>query len=191
MDLNSAIKTRKSVRRFLDRKPDWRKVVKAIDAARFAPAAGNQFALKFVFVRDKDKVKKLAEASQQSFVKQAPFAVVVVSDNAKLERSYGEHGEKYTRQQAGAAIENFLLALNAQKLATCWIGAFVEEQVKRVLEIPDSDNLTIEAIFPVGMETRAAAGRVKSKPDLENILYFDKWKNKYMEPQVKIGMENA
>jgi nitroreductase len=187
MQVKEAIETRKSVKRFMDKKPDWRKIIKAIDAVRFAPAAGNQFALKFILVKDKDKINKLANASQQDFVKQAHFVVVVVSDNSILKRSYPEKGEKYTRQQAGAAIENFLLALNDQNLATCWVGAFVDEQVKRILEIPETEDLVVEAFFPIGKETKAMTeGKGKLKPDLENILYFDKWKNKYMEPKTRV-----
>ena len=191
MQLANAIKTRKSVRRFLDKKPDWRKIIRAIDMARFAPAAGNQFASKFILIKDKNKINELAEAAQQGFIRQAHFVVAVVSDDSKLKRSYDKRGEKYTRQQAGAAIENFLLALNDLGLATCWVGAFVDSQVKRTLEIPDE--MTVEAIFPIGKETKAilVPHRQKTKPDLENILYFDKWKNKYMKPLAMVGTKNA
>lgn len=191
MQLANAIKTRKSVRRFLDKKPDWRKIIRAIDMARFAPAAGNQFASKFILIKDKNKINELAEAAQQGFIRQAHFVVAVVSDDSKLKRSYDKRGEKYTRQQAGAAIENFLLALNDLGLATCWVGAFVDSQVKRILEIPAE--LTVEAIFPIGKETKAilVPHKQKTKPDLENILYFDKWKNKYMKPLAMVRTKNA
>ena len=188
MQLKDAIQTRKSVKKFLDKKPNWRKIIKAIDMTRFAPAAGNQFALKFILVKDKEKIKQLAEASQQGFINQAHFVVVAVSNNYKLERSYGARGEIYTRQQAGAAIENFLLSLNEQKLATTWVGHFVEEQVKRALEIPDTNEFTVEAIFPIGQETKSMEQRQERlRPELENILYFDKWDNKYMKPRVKVS----
>ena len=192
MQLKDAIQTRKSVRKFIDKKPNWRKIIKAIDAARFAPSAGNQFAMKFILVKEKEKIMQLAEAAQQGFIKQAHFVVVAISNNSKLERSYGKDGEKYTRQQAGAAIENFLLALNEQKLATSWVGAFVEEQVKRTLEIPDTNEFTVEAIFPIGQETKAMdQGQDKPKPDLENLLYFDKWENKVMKPKTRVRAEDA
>jgi len=192
MQLKEAIKTRKSVKKFMDKKPNWRKIIKAIDAARFAPSAGNQFSLKFILVQDKEKIAQLAEAAQQGFIKQAHFVVVAVSNNSILERSYGERGEMYTRQQAGAAIENFLLALNEQKLSTTWVGAFVEEQVKRVLAIPDTNEFTVEALFPIGKETKSMAqGQEKPKPDLENLLYFDMWMNNYMKPKTRVRAEDA
>ena len=41
MDLDKAIKKRQSVRSFKDKKPDWRDILSAIEAATHAPLAGN------------------------------------------------------------------------------------------------------------------------------------------------------
>jgi len=187
MDLKTAIKERKSVRRYLDKKPNWRKVIRAIDAARYAPSAGGQFALKFILVSDEKKIAKLAEAAQQDFVGTAKYVVVAVSDDSKLVRSYGDKGIRFASQQAGAAIENFLLALTEQGLVTTWVGYFYDGQVKDVLDIPD--DLSVEAIFPIGKETKIKTSR-KVKTDLENVLYFDKWKNKKMTPETRVSIEN-
>jgi len=79
MQLKDAIKKRRSVRRYLGKKPDWRRVIRAIDAARYAPSAGGQFALKFILVSDEKKIGKLAEASQQDFVGTAKYVVSMLS----------------------------------------------------------------------------------------------------------------
>ncbi len=188
MQLQDAIKKRKSVRRYFDKKPDWRKIIRAIDMARFAPSAGNQFALKFILDSDKKKITKLSEATQQDFVGTAKYVVVAVSDDSKLVRSYGDRGVRYASQQAGAAIENFLLALTEQNLVTTWAGYFYDEQVKDILGIPE--NLSVEGIFPMGKETKIKTPE-KPKMDLENILYFDKWKNKNMTLHTKVSMEGV
>ncbi len=186
MKLRDAIESRASVRKFHHKKPDWRKVIRAIDAARFAPSAGNQFVMRFIMVSDEKKIKEIAEATQQPFVGTAQFIVVAVSDDSKLVRSYGDAGVRYAAQQAGAAIQNFLLALVDEKLVTTWIGHFYEEQVQRTLDIPE--NLKIEAVFPIGRETKIATHE-KMKMKLEQVLYFDKWGNKLMTPRKKISRE--
>ena len=186
MQLKDAIEKRKSVRRFHSKKPDWRKIIRAIDAARFAPSADGLFVMKFILVSDEDKIAKLAEASQQDFVGTVKYIVVAVSDDGKLERSFGERGKNYALVQSGAAIENFLLALTELKLATTWVGHFYEEQIKEVLEI--SDKMRVAAIFPIGIET-AIAARENRKPKLENVIYFDKWGNKKMGGQTKISVD--
>ena len=187
MQLQDAIKKRQSIRKYLSKKPDWRKILRAIDMARFAPSAGGMFFMKFILVSDSRKVAEISEATAQSFVGNAHYIVVAVSDDSKLARSYGERGKRFSSQQAGAAIENFLLALVEEGLVTTWVGYFDEDRVRRVLGIPDG--LVVEAIFPIGLETKIRT-KYKAKMPLENIIYFDKWGNKKMEPQTRVSVES-
>ena len=90
MNLDKAIESRKSVRKFIQKKPDWRDIIECIDAARHAPMAGNNFTLKFIVVDDKDKIQRLSEASQQSFISQAHYVVVVCSDISRTSNAYEE-----------------------------------------------------------------------------------------------------
>lgn len=175
MDLDKAIKTRHSVRRFKEKKPDWRAIMKAIESAIHAPLAGNIQTLKVIVVSDEDKIQKLAQAAQQDFIASAHYVVVICSEDAKAVRSYDERGKKYCRQQAGAAIQNFLLKITELGLGTCWIGAFSDESVRNILQIPD--NVEIEAMFPIGYEMGKAKQRLK--PELDETLYFEHWKQCY------------
>ena len=121
MDLDKAIQSRQSIRSFKDKKPDWREIIEAIDSARFAPMAGNIFTLKFILVSDREKIEQLADACQQNFIAEADYVVVACSEEKIISNAYRERGKKYLRQQAGAAIENFLLKIEDLGLATCWI----------------------------------------------------------------------
>jgi nitroreductase len=180
MELKRAIEKRKTVKIFFeDKKPDWRKVVRAIDLARFAPSAGNQSVLKFILVDDKEIIKELAKASQQKFVEKAAYVVIFLSDPAILKRSYGDKGERFAAQQAGAAIENFLLGLVKEGLSSCWVGHFYEEQVRRASSIPDK--LKIEGLFPIGFEAKNSHAEQRKKTDLENMLYFNTHGNKHFQ----------
>jgi nitroreductase len=178
MDLKKAIHSRRSVRKFSKKKPDWRDIIEAIDSARYSPMTGGNCTLKFILVDDKAKILKIAESTQQDFVKTVDFLVVVCSKPSRTINAYGEKGEIYFRQQAGAAIENFLLSIQEKNLATCWVGHFVEGEVKRVLEIPDG--VHVEALFPIGYEFSKPKTR-KEPIDLDKILYFNKYKNKKMK----------
>ena len=173
MELDKIIKSRKSVKKFSKKKPDWRKIIEAIDLARYAPMAGNLYSLKFILVSDKEKIQKLSEASQQEFVADAQYVVVVCSNPSRTLNAYEERGENYLKQQAGAGIQNFLLKLEDLKLSTCWIGHFVDEQVKKILEIPKEIN--VEAFFPIGYESEIAKTKQKRKIELDNLLYFEEY----------------
>ncbi len=179
MELDKAIQKRHSVRKFKDKKPNWRTIIECIDAARFSPMAGGNYTLKFILVDDEEKIGKIAEAAQQQFISQAKFVLVVFSNPSRSANLYGESSAKiWTRQQAGAAIQNFLLKITEAGLSTCWVGYFVEEQIKRLLKIPD--NSDIEAIFPIGYEYERPKTQ-KAKIDLDRILYFNYYDNKKMK----------
>jgi nitroreductase len=177
MDIDKAIKERHSVRSFKKGiKIDYRKIIDIIEAGAKAPLAGNSPCIKYLIVSNKDKIKQLADAAQQDFIGDVEWIVVVCSDKKFLEKSYYERGKIYARQQAGAAIENMLLKITDLGLATCWVGAFSDEMVKRILRIPD--NIDVEAMLPIGEEL--GKKRQLAKPDMDSLLFFDEWKNKFM-----------
>jgi len=184
MDFDNLIKLRKSVRKFKNQKPDWRDIIECIDSARYVPTAGGNYTLKFILVDDGEKIQKIAEASQQLFISQTHYLVVVCSTTSRTINSFGKRGEIYLRQQAGAAIQNFLLKIEEKKLATCWIGHFVDEQIKRELKIPDDVN--IEGVFPIGYEFKNQ--KIKNKIDLDRILYFNKYKSRKMKKPARFNV---
>jgi len=184
MELDKAIKSRHSSKEFKQKKPDWRKIIECIDYARYAPMAGNLFTLRFILVDNKEKIKKISEACQQQFISKANYVVVACSNYSKTSNAYGGKAEIYSRQQAGAGIQNFLLRIQEAGLSTCWIGAFVEEQIQRELKIPEGIN--VEAVFPIGYEIKKP--KQKKKINLDQILYFNSYGTTKMKPIKKINV---
>ncbi|HLD37888.1 MAG TPA: nitroreductase family protein [Candidatus Nanoarchaeia archaeon] len=178
MELDKAMQSRKSVKKFSKKKPDWRKIIEAIDSVRYSPMAGNLFSLKFILVSDKEKIQQLSKVSEQEFVADAQYVVVVCSNPLRTLNAYGERSENYLRQQTGAGIQNFLLKLEEFGLSTCWIGHFVDEKVKNILKIPKDIN--IEAFFPIGYESEIAKTKQKRKIELDRILYFEEYGKRRM-----------
>ncbi len=181
MDLDKAIKSRKSAKKFKNKKPDWKDIIECVDSMRYAPMAGGNFSLKFIIVDDKEKIHKIAKAAQQNFISEADYVLVVVSLGSRTTTSYGKRGEIYLRQQAGAAIQNFLLKIQEKGLATCWVGHFVENQIKRELKIPE--DVSVEAVFPIGYTSPEIMKKEKKKISMDGVLYFNKYENKKMKRQ--------
>lgn len=184
MELDKAIRSRKSTRKFSNMKPDWRDILECIDSMRHTPMAGNNFSLKFILVDDKEKIQKISECAQQPFIAETDYVVVVYSNPSRTLNSFGEKGKVYLRQQAGAAIQNFLLKITDKGLATCWIGHFVEEQIKDALKIPKTSN--IEALFPIGYAFKKKKKR--KKIELDTVLSFNNSKNKKMKKPREINV---
>jgi len=171
MKLDDAINNRASVRSFKDKKVRWDLILEAIDTASKVPFAGNINNLKFIIVQNPDLKNKIAEHSQQDWIADAPIIAVLCSDDSKLEKMYYERGLVYSRQQAGAAIQNFLLKITDLGLESCWVGAYADELIKQLLKIPEYIN--IEAILPVGYG-RGKPKKIR-KAHLENLINWDFW----------------
>lgn len=177
MDFEKLVKSRQSVRKFSDKKPDWRDIIECIDTARYIPIAGKNFILRFLLIQDKEKIQKIAKDSEQDFIAKAHYVIAVYSDNKRLKTLFGEEkGNIYSRHEAGAAIQTILLSLEDHGLAGCWVGHFDEEEIKIVLKIPEQ--MTLEAIIPVGYEFKKT--KLREKINIDSVLYFDEHKKEQM-----------
>lgn len=69
------------------------------------------------------------------------------------------------------AVENMLLEADAQGLGTCWVGFFVQSEIRPVLGIPD--NKFVLAVIPIGYPAEQPPARPR-KP-LTAIVRYEKW----------------
>jgi len=150
VDVFETIKSRRSVRAFTNEPVSDKEVMKLINAARWAPSAGNIQPWEFVVVRDPQIKRGLSAAAlDQTFIEEVPVVIVVCANQLRSSRGYGSRGVNlYCLQDTAAAIQNMLLAACALGLATCWVGAFQEEEARKVLNIPNG--VRAVAIIPVG-----------------------------------------
>lgn len=177
MEFEEVIKKRASIRKYASKKPDIEAAIAAIEAAHVAPTPGNLQLLKYLIVENKEKIKEIAAACQQSFIEDASLLVVVCSDSKQAEKMYDKRAEKYIRQHAGAAIENFLLALTDMGLVSCWIGAFSDFQIHDILQIPD--DIVVEAILPVAYEAKSNHVTQRKRLPLDGKIFFESYKNRF------------
>lgn len=153
VDFWQVIKKRHSVRSFdPDRAVPHDLIEKIIEAAKMAPSAGGIYPTDFVLIRDqKTKIQIAESAFAQYFISEAPVVIVVTADVEKTSSRYGERGKNlYVIQDAAAATENLILAATALGLGSCWVGAFDEDKLSKVLKLKKS--IRPLAIVPIGYE---------------------------------------
>ena len=127
VEVLEAIEKRRSVRRFdPGRNISEKQIEKLLEAAQWAPSAGNLQSRFFVVVRDKAVKEQLAEAVfGQDFVAEAPVVIVFCADLERSASKYGDRGRMlYCVQDATLAAQNFWLAATEAGLGTCWVGGF-------------------------------------------------------------------
>ncbi len=145
-----AIKTRRSVRSFLPEDIPDRVIASVLEAAIWAPTAGNAQPWYFYVLRDTYLKGKLAEtALSQTFIAQAPVVIIVCADLERAQSSYGKRGlDLYCLQDTAAAVQNMLLWVHALGLGACWVGAFDERAASDLLDIPQQHRPV--AMVPIG-----------------------------------------
>ncbi len=135
MDYFDLLEKRTSVRSYLPKAVEEEKLKKILEAANSAPSAGNLQGYEIIVVKDGNKRKKLAKAAWgQSFISQAPLNLIFLQDPHRSGGKYGKRGEElYSLQDATIAAAFAHLASFEVGLGSCWVGAFDETKVKRVL----------------------------------------------------------
>lgn len=172
MDLKDTIQQRHSVRTFSNKRVPLNLIHEIIKFANLAPSAGNLQARDFIIVDDFEIKKRLCYAAlDQEFIAEAPVNIIVCANLNRIS-SYGKRGrELYCIQDSAAVIEHILLLAVDNALGACWIGAFDEDEVTKILNLPSY--IKPVAIIPIGYPV----GMVDytSRIDTKKLIHYNGW----------------
>jgi nitroreductase len=159
MEVFDAIKGRRSVRAFKKENVSEKAIEMLIEAATWAPSAGNTQPWEFIIIRERETRKRLSKAAlNQEFLEEAPVLITVCANEIKSSQRYGTRGTSlYCIQDTAAAIQNIHLMAFSLGLGTCWVGAFDECQVREILHVPEG--IRPVAIIPVGYPNEKPVAR--------------------------------
>jgi nitroreductase len=155
MELKDTILQRHSIRHFTDKSISLYQIHEMIKFANLAPSAGNLQSRDFIIIDDIEVKRKLSAAAlNQEFIIEAPVNIVVCANLRRIS-IYGYRGkELYCIQDSAAAIEHILLLAVDNGLGSCWVGAFDENKVSKILNLPSY--VRPVAIIPVGYASSKA-----------------------------------
>lgn len=98
---------------------------------------------------DGDKRAKLADAAlAQPWVKEGAISIVFAAVYERTTSKYGDRGVRYVHMEAGHAAQNLCLQATAMGLGAVTVGAFHDEQVSKLLNLPQDEKPLY--IIPVG-----------------------------------------
>ena len=176
MDVVQAIRTRRSVRSYSNRPIPPAVLERMREALRAAPSACNFQPWHFIFVIEAALRRKLAEsANDQFWMADAPVIVAACGLPEHAYKHMGGRGNSVDIDVA-VAVDHLTLAAVAEGLGTCWVGAFDEPRVKRLLAVPESAKVV--ALIPLGYPTAPDLNTpledTRRKPAAE-IFSTDRW----------------
>lgn len=171
VELMETIKGRRSIRKFKKQDVPAEYINQLIEAASYAPSAGNIQPWEFIIVKDTAVKENLAKASyNQAQVEQAPAIIVVCADEKRSSMGYSKRGRTlYCLQDTAAATQNILLTAYSLGLGTCWIGAFDEDEAKKALKTPEGVRPVV--MIPVGYPD--VIPKQRNKRLLNEITHYD------------------
>ena len=170
MDVLDAIRTRKSVRKYLNKTVEKEKLITILEAGRLAPSASNRQEWRFVIVSDRETKRKLAEiANRQTFIGEAPVVIVAC---AQTDGHVMKCGQLCYPIDVAIALDHITLAAVELGLGTCWIGAFDENEVKEILGI--SPEIRVIGLMPLGYPSDSSVVNKKRLP-LNEIVKYEHW----------------
>lgn len=139
MDLWEAITSRRSIRKFRPIPVETEKLLRIVDAGRLAPNGGNQQPLRFKIVSEPKLVKKICRHINWAIMItpegipaeiEEPTAFIAILADTSI-KPQGHQAE------AGAAVENMLLAACGLSLGGCWMGAINRPEIMNILHLGD------------------------------------------------------
>ena len=174
MDTFYAINNRKSTTTYKRDAIPLDTVLKVVSGARRAPSWGNKQCWKFIIVDSQVQKKIIGKASGQDKIakacEDAPYIVVLCADT-------NESGIKndlaYFMFDCGLAMENLVLAAEAENLATCIVGWFDEKAIRAVLNIPEE--IKVIAFTPIGFAARRAVETTRKSES--EVVFHNRWGN--------------
>jgi nitroreductase len=150
LDVFQAIRERRSIRVFLSRPVEPKKLQAILEATNNAPSAGNLQAYLIYNVTDPARRRALAQAAyNQEYIATAPVLLAFCTDPARSMVRYGQRGARlYAIQDATIAVAYAQLAVTALGLASVWVGAFDDGAAARALDLPI--DIQPVALLPIG-----------------------------------------
>ncbi len=157
------IKKRRSIRSFQKKDVPDQIIKQIIDCARLAPTARNLQPWKFVVIKRKETLNKIADTTDYGkFLKTAAFCVLVLCEDTK-----------YYLEDGCAATENILLSACAFELGCCWIAGDKKPYAETICKFIDAPKgWKLVSIIACGYPAENPSPVKKS---LEEVIKWEQW----------------
>lgn len=172
MAVLDVVKNRASIRRYGDRLIPGHALHSILEAARLAQSAANRQPWQFIVTTNTATKARLAEAAEnQEFVGEAATVIICLADPRESAKVGPFEGFLI---DLAIAIENMALTAWDLGIGSCWIGAFDEEKVRKLLDVPD--NLRVVSLLTLGYSD-VEPGE-KHRKSLDEIVHYEKYGHK-------------
>ena len=169
LDVQEVIRVRRSIRKYKNTQVEEEKLLRVLEAGRLSPSAANNQPWHFIVITDSKIRQKMKEVYDRRWFYEAPVVIVVCVD-PKI--AAVRNGENFWAVDGAIAMQSMVLQATEDGLGTCWIGAFHESVVKKILDIPR--DIRVLVMTPLGYPDEIKE-QVTKRKEMKEILHNNKW----------------
>jgi nitroreductase len=184
MDLDEAIKNRRSIRNFTQYYVTDEEIHDVLEAARYAPSWANTQIWEFVVIRDRELINQVtntySETNPARDCSSKSSAIIVVCGKTRV--SGCRNGKERTKFHewfmfdAGLAVQNLCLKAHDIGLGTVIVGSMDHDRCKEILLLPD--DLEVVAAIPMGKPAEDKK-KVPARKEMKTFVFLDKYGEHY------------
>ena len=193
MDLLTALRTRCSIRHYIEQPVPSELIDQLLEVATRAPSSHNSQPWRFAVITTSDVKAQLADrmaerlradrlhaadrvteidrdvARSRGRITAAPVVIVVCLSTLGLD---DQREQLMAIQSVAAAIQNLLLAAHGAGFGACWMAAplYCPEVVREVLQLPD--DWEAQALITIGYPKGVDGGKDRGRVDFREITIY-------------------
>lgn len=151
MELDQAIKNRRSIRKFLKKEVERNKIKKLIEAAQYAPSWKNKQVSKYYVIDTPEAKEKFLEKCLYNFnhknMVDAPVIIACTVVDGVIGVKNGEYEtpikDGYQYFDNGLQVQNLCLKAYEMGLGTLIMGLYDFREARTFFNIPNNEKLTV------------------------------------------------
>lgn len=171
------IMARRSIRRFESRPVEKEKLMRILEAARWAPSWANTQCWEVIAVTDKELLRQLAEELSPKnpatlAMAKGPLTLAICGEKRKSGYYKGQQSTKFSDWlmfDLGLMTQTICLAAHAEGLGSVIVGSFQHDNVQKLLAIPE--DYEVVALLPIGYPDHAPSA--PKRRELGDFVHFD------------------
>ena len=164
------LQKRRSIRKYLNKPVEDKKIKMVLEAARLGPSAANRQPCHIVVVTKLEAKELFGNVYRPGWFVEAPAIIAVCADPKQA--WCRSDGEEFWKVDAAICMQNIVLVAAELGLGTCWIAAFDEKAAAKALGVPKG--IRVVALTPLGYPAEEK-GPVTERKSIEEIAHFNKW----------------
>ena len=179
MEVITAIKERRSIRKYSSAPVSDSDLNEVLEAARWAPSWANTQCWEFIVVKNPETRRKLAETLPKgnpafTAFTEAPIVIVACAQLAKAGYFKGKavtDKDDWCMFDVALAMQNLTLAAHSKGLGTVHVGFFDAKAVSQILEVPEG--IVVVEMTPLGYPDGGA--KSTSRKELSEFVSYEKF----------------